>query len=316
MSTALTAAVGGGFISALMYLSVLSGSLGGVILVYLAPLPLFAAGLAVGRSGALVAGVTAAVLVAGFSGSLVLIVTYLVFSVVPTLVMVRQGLLSRLAADGTTEWYPPGRLLMILAGLGAAGLGLATVAALGEANGLRGVVQEMLGTSLNSVLPPDPVGGPAGSPALEGVTAVFPGVVAVSWLLMIVINGLLAQGAVGHFQHLVRPPLVMAEIELPPWAALVFALTVLGAVMLSDGAGYLLTNLALVLSVPFFFAGLAVVHAFARARQAKAGMLVMFYLVLSVFAWPVLAVVGLGIIEQWVGLRRRIAATARKKGEA
>ena len=92
-------------------------------------------------------------------------------------------------------------------------------------------------------------------------------------------------------------------------------LTVLGAVALEGEIGFLLVNLAIVQALPFFFSGLAVVHAYAARRAAKVAFLVVFYLVLSFLAWPVVAVIGLGIIEQWAGLRGRIAATA-DRGEA
>ncbi|CAK0751199.1 DUF2232 domain-containing protein [Azospirillaceae bacterium] len=324
MPSAMTAAFGSGFCSALMYLSVLTGSFGGMILVYLAPLPLFLAGLAYGTPAVLVAGITAVVLVVGLSGSLVLPLALLGFAVVPVVVVVRQGLLSRpvagSGAEGSipaVEWYPPGRLLVILTGIGGVALVAALVLTLGSDGGLQGVVQHLLAVTLNEVLLPS--AGESGSgfePAALLIAEIFPGAVITSWLLMVVINGLLAQGVLSHFGRMIRPALSMAELELPHWMPLVFALSVLGAVLVRDQVGYALVNLSLIQAVPFFFAGLGVVHAFARYRRAKVGILVMFYLILSVFAWPVLVVVGLGIIEQWARLRRRFAADGPDQGEA
>ena len=72
---------------------------------------------------------------------------------------------------------------------------------------------------------------------------------------------------------------------------------------------YLALNVVIVLLVPFFFAGLAVVHAFASGRQARTLLLVVFYFFLLVSGWPIALVIGLGVIEQWAGLRRRFART-------
>ena len=72
---------------------------------------------------------------------------------------------------------------------------------------------------------------------------------------------------------------------------------------------YLALNAAIVLLVPFFFAGLAVVHAFAGGRQARTLLLMVFYFFLLVSGWPIAMVVGLGVIEQWAGLRRRFSRT-------
>src|SRR5260370_18636582 len=57
----LAAAIASGVVAALLYLAVLTGSLGALILVYLVQLPLFGAGLSLGVKAAMVAGGTAAI---------------------------------------------------------------------------------------------------------------------------------------------------------------------------------------------------------------------------------------------------------------
>ena len=85
---------------------------------------------------------------------------------------------------------------------------------------------------------------------------------------------------------------------------------VTGAVAdIADQTNLLALNAAIVLLVPFFFAGLAVVHAFAGGRQARTLLLMVFYFFLLVSGWPIAMVVGLGVIEQWAGLRRRFSRT-------
>ncbi len=323
MPPALLAALAGGATAAAMYLTLLTGSTGGMVMVYLAPLPLFLAGLAFGPKTAAIAGGMAVVLVFGIGGGIVLPLTFLVFSVVPVLMVGRQALLSRRRQDGGVEWYPPGLLLLSLAGLGVAAVLAATVLALvfGGDGGLRVVVRDLLAGNLAQLLaiPGDPAAadrGPEVAAAIATTIAqVFPGVVAVSWLLMVVTNGLLAQALLVRFNRLMRPMLRMTELELPGWMPLALAVTLLGAMLLEGEIGFLAVNLAIVLALPFFFSGLAVVHAYAARRAAKVAFLVVFYLVLSFLAWPVVAVIGLGIIEQWAGLRGRIAATA-DRGEA
>ena len=69
--------------------------------------------------------------------------------------------------------------------------------------------------------------------------------------------------------------------------------------------GYYGGNLAIFLVIPFFFVGLAVVHAWCRGKSAGTFMLIAFYVVMVFFGWLVLVIAVLGLIEQWVGLRRR-----------
>jgi hypothetical protein len=131
--------------------------------------------------------------------------------------------------------------------------------------------------------------------------------------MLLAINGVLAQGALARFGLTWRPSPDIAALTLPK--ALPAAALLCGALAAVPGTvGYLGLNLVLVLSIAFFLAGLAVVHALARRLEARLFMLIAFYAVLF-FGWPVLVVAGLGFLEPWVGLRRRFAATAPGQGE-
>ena len=66
-------------------------------------------------------------------------------------------------------------------------------------------------------------------------------------------------------------------------------------------------NLAMILAVPYFFLGLTVVHAWAHRVSFTGTALVVFYLMLVIWGWAALIVAGIGVIEQWSGLGRRIA---------
>jgi uncharacterized protein YybS (DUF2232 family) len=313
MTKGLWMAIGGGVLSALLYLSVVSGSFGSLILAYLAPLPLLMVGLGLGFRSCLVAGGTAIVVVS-LLGGLLFGLTYGIANVAVTAVIVRQSLLARTGPDGGLEWYPPGLMLVILTGLGLAAIGLAALATLGSPGGLEGSVREFLTIGLGGDLRSVP--GATGqtevpmADLVEGFTQVFPAMVVVSWLAMAIINAALAQGVLMRFGRNLRPAMRVSSIELPPWTSLPLAAAGVLALVGGDGQiGYLAVNAAIVLLVPFFFAGLAVVHAFAGRRQARTLLLVVFYFFLLVSGWPIALVVGLGVIEQWAGLRRRFSRT-------
>ena len=61
---------------------------------------------------------------------------------------------------------------------------------------------------------------------------------------------------------------------------------------------------ALILGFGFFFVGLGVLHALLRGHPL---MLTALYVSL-VLSWPALIVTALGLVEQWVDLRRRFAS--------
>ena len=307
LTTALAVALAGGVASALLYVSVQSGGFGALILVYLAPLPLFVTGLWLGTTAVAVAGAIAAAVVLLATGSPLATAGYAATGVLPAVLVVRQALLARPAVDGGgdgIEWYPPGHLLMGLTGLGIAGILIAVLLASGEPGGLEAMVREMLRGMAEQFAPE---GEPPPDEAF-GFASAMPGIMAVSWLLMTIVNATLAQGLLMRFGRNRRPPMRLAELELPAWAPPAFAVAVLGAMALPGMAGFVALNAAIVLALPFAFAGLAVVHVFAARQRSRTALLVGFYLFLFLFGWPIVIMVGLGVIEQWMGLRRRMRA--------
>jgi hypothetical protein len=191
---------------------------------------------------------------------------------------------------------------MGLTGLGGAAFLAALVLALGEPNGLEGVVQRAMAGMAAQILAQ---GDAAPEPEAFWIASALPGFVVISWLSMTIVNGALAQGALMRFGRNRRPPMRLVDIDLPRWTAPAFLTLVAGASVAPDPVGFIALNMALILAVPIAFAGLSVVHAVARSRSAKTPILVGFYMFLFLFGWPIVLMVGLGMIEQWMGLRRR-----------
>jgi len=103
-----------------------------------------------------------------------------------------------------------------------------------------------------------------------------------------------------------RPSPDLARLALPLWLPL--AVGVAAAAMIFGGTGrYLGLNALIALCVPFGLAGLAVLHMAARRLPHPTMALVCFYTLAVMFGWPFLAVTVLGLLEHWLGLRRRLA---------
>jgi len=61
------------------------------------------------------------------------------------------------------------------------------------------------------------------------------------------------------------------------------------------------------MGVPFFFTGLAVVHALAAQTRWPTLFLVFFYFVICLIVHLTLLVALLGAVDQWVDFRKRFA---------
>lgn len=337
MSKQTLIAIGAGVLSAILATAFMMRAPGALFIVYLASLPLFMSGLALGPQAVAISGAIG-FMATGLAGGGLLAGIFGITLALPAWLVVRQMLLQRFPMgpggtpntpqatpqaapqkspwatprDTQAEWFSPGEMLCWLTTL-AAGLFLMSVLV-----NLWGgqSLSELVSTNLAQVLK-EIAHGMDPSRQKEAVaimTPLFPGAVGVSWLVMIIVNAALAQGLLVRLKHNLRPSPTYADLELPNWMSWPLVGSAALALMGSGEMEYTGRNLAMILAVPYFFLGLAVVHAWAR-RVAHTGMvLVAFYLVLVVSGWAALVVAGIGILEQWTGIRKRFHGPGDQKG--
>jgi hypothetical protein len=300
--TAVLAAIALGVAGGGLYLAVVLGSPGALILVYLTQLPLFAAGLWLGVGAAAIAGVTATLMLLAASDFLAAAV-FAGLNVVPVTLLVRQALLARRQPDETVAWYPPGLLTAWLTAFALGGIGVAVIVFGGPA-GLHAALSEVIQQALDR-LSFQPGTADEGEIA-DALALVVPGIIAASWMVMAIINATLAQGVLTRFKLNWRPSPDLAQLDLPLWIPL--ALAVAATLTMLGGMGrFFGVNAIVTLSVPFCLAGLGVVHALTRRLSNPRFILVLFYVLAGLFGWPLLVAAALGLVEPWLGLRRRFA---------
>lgn len=288
-----------GVVSALLYLSILSGSPGAFALAYFSQMPLFLAGLALGVAPAAIACGIALVGLAAAT-QIATAALFVLLTILPVLYVVRQALLSRQDASGQTEWYPPGR---ILAGLTAYGLVLLAAAALyyaGEPGGLEAAARHYLETVLQVSAGTDKA---SMTPTVELIARYIPGTVIGSAAIMVAVNAALAQGALARSGHALRPSPAYHRVALPAWPAIALPVAV-AAAFVPGWVGFLGGNAAVIVAVPFALVGLAVLHSISRRWPARGLALGFIYLTTVLLGWPAILVAGIGVVDHWSPLRR------------
>ncbi len=300
-----------GLLSAVLFLSLAKGFAAGMILSYVAPLPLMLAGLSLGWRMAAASGLAAMAAVAAVAGGLSAL-PFAVTAVLPSVVVARQALLWRGSADGAVEWYPPGLLLGWLTALvcGLVVLGALLVPS-GEA-GIEGWVRETVGQTVGMVAPTVPAEDRA--KVVGWWVPFFPAMVAGSWLVMSVANAAAAQGILARQGKSRRPSPAYRKLTLPVWLG-VFLLVACAAAMTGGDLGYVARSLAVVALLPFALLGIATVHGKLAVRPHAGLLLAVFYGVLVVaFGWAVVAVAGLGLVK-FLSMFRRPATPGGGKEE-
>ncbi len=309
-------AVAAGAVSAMLYGSLIVGlgdgglgsssfGLAAFIAPYFAQAPLFLIGLWMGVGAASLAAALASVLLFALGGFLYAL-AFVVVNAAPAVFITRQALLGRPNREGGIEWYPVGQLLLWLVGMAASVLFALAVYYVDRPGGFAGVIAAMLERTIRLEGAPETMAA-----TLQGSAAIFPGVAAVSWLVMVALNGAIAQGLLARLGRNLRPSPDIAAIELPRQLAMLALIACIGAAM-PGFAGFLGVNLAIVLAAAYVFVGLGVVHVLSRRLPNRRWWLGAIYLVIALFGWPLVALLLTGLAEPWIGLRGRLSGGAPK----
>ena len=304
MSREILTALAAGLASAVLYLSMRTGTPGALLLAYLSSFPLLFAGLSAGWVWSVVAGITALAGIAAGASALMALLFGLMM-VVPAVLIARQGTLSRPGtAPGVVEWYPSGLLLSWLTGYALAGLAGVAFALSGQDGGMVGVTGRYLESALR-LMAPEQAGTEFGT-VVTAAARYLPGMMGAVWIAVIVANAALAQALLVRLGWNRRPSPAYSAVEVP--RALLAPLAFCAVLSLMSGQlGAVGLNGMIIAAMPFMFQGLAVAHALLRGRVGRGPILAVVYLSIVLMSWPAILFVGLGIIEQWVQLRRRHA---------
>ena len=289
--------LGAGAAAALMFASVVSGSIAATLLFYLAPLPIFIAALGWSHLAGLIAAAVA---------TAVTIVSATFFMAVAVVAfgawwLGYSALLARPASNGgagALEWYPAGRLVLWAAVIGT----LVVVAAIPNFGLDQQSAQAALRKSYERILRDQSL--------IDILVVAVPPAAAVFSTVTNLFNLWLAARIVKISGRLRRPWPDLAALTLPASSSGLLAAAIAGS-FLPDLFGVLLGAFAASLLMAFAILGFAVLHAITRGRSSRAVVLGAVYAAAGILGWPVLAISILGLAEAAFNIRSRFA---RKRG--
>lgn len=323
MSRLQLAAISAGVLSGLAVLASMLAGIAGIPLIFIALAPTFAVGLSLGLGAALLALAAAAAaswlagsMVLGASGGFHVALNYVIAFGLPQAWLIRLALLSQDGPAGR-KWYPPGRLLAWLVGLAVAFLAAAEIAFWGSEGGLAGAIhgpELELAVRMVGEIRGRPMEESEVSAVASAVASIMPAMAANSWLVMMLVNGILAQAVLARAGRALRPSMAFADFELPMAMLYLFG----GTLVLSfvpEPFGALGTAAVMVVSFAYLVLGLAVIHALVRRLAARQLVLFGIYLLLVVMSWLAILVALLGLVEQGLGLRKRFVAASKGRKE-
>ena len=290
--------LGAGAAAALLFASVVSGSIAAIFLFYLAPLPILIAALGWSHVAGLIAAASATAVVVALSGVFFFAVPVIAFG---AWWLGYLALLARAATNGgggALEWYPTGRLV-----LWAAVIGTAIVAAAVPNFGTdQQSLQAALRKTYERILRDQSL--------IDVLVVAVPPAAAVFSTITNVFNLWLAARVVKISGRLKRPWPDLAAWTLPTSTPVFLAAAIAGS-FLPDLLGILAGAFAASLLMAFAMLGFAVLHAITRGMRTRALVLAAVYAAAAVLGWPVLAMSILGLAEAAFNIRGRVA---RRRG--
>jgi hypothetical protein len=310
---ALLVGLGAGAVSAVLFASASTGTLLGLLVLFLlSPMPVAIAGLGWGWA--------TAALACGFGALLILFIgtprAGIVYALTlggPTVYLSHLILLNRTSGDGVVEWYPIGRVLAWLAGLGAVLGGLALVTNGGSLDDLKATFRGQYERFFQSGLAPgtdQPLGPEQIAALAEFSVAMLTSFIATMWIAIAAFNLWAAAHVTRISGQLSRPwpdltLIAMPRIVPPAMAAAVLATFIPGI------PGLVAAGVVSALLAAYGLVGLAIVHNVTRGMAARPLILGAIYSALFfLFALvaPVLALAA--IAEPLSPLRRTPLPTA------
>ncbi len=284
-----------------------------VLLSYLASIPLFMVGLGLGLSFNSVAVVVGLFVLLSFwppSFGAFYVISY----AGPALVLSALALRQKRNADGQRAWHSEGNLLTALASYPCVLFLAIYITTAGHDGGLLAMTVDAFNGMSEQIITMLKDNGQEVSPEMilkmhqyfEICARVTPALAMCAWLFSTLLAIAIAQGLLQSRLWNKRPSFELNDLHVPNWVVFAAATTGLIGMYAPAPYDYVGLNLALILGIPFFFVGVAVIHAAAAQTKHPTVMLIIFYTLISIIIHLVLLVALLGAVDQWVDFRKRL----------
>jgi hypothetical protein len=216
------------------------------------------------------------------------------------------ALMGRPRPDGGRDWISAGWMTTAWVGCGMVVIVTVIIALPGE----PGMAEEQIRQTLNRLLETALV-QPGVRDEASGVVemmAALPAVIVVSWMIVHLLNGIIAQAILVKLGRALRPNPTAASLVLPLAVAAILAFAAaFGAFGQDPGLAYIGRNLLVVTACAYLLAGFAAVHRWTARFKQRRWVLIGVYASAAVLQYPLAALSLIGLIDQLAQARQRLA---------
>lgn len=306
MIKSLPIAIASGLASALLFGTLSSGTPLALILFYLAPLPIFIAGLGWGHRLASIAALVGCGVIFVITAEQ-LAMLYLGAVALPAALLCFFALLSR-QTDTQTEWYPLGRLVMVASFFAAGFVVLALALLGGDIDVMYKNINEMVTAlvSQNQNFKELQAQNPDMANRFVAMAVKFaPAGAAAMWLVSTLVNMFLGQKLLQMSKKAIRTEAAISEMVYPNIFLYCFAgslaLAFIGGIPGLVGGAFAAVGI-----MAYAILGFVVIHNITAGHTFQPLILGFTYLVVLLFSWLALVVImAVGLVDSFFGLRQK-----------
>ena len=289
--------IAAGVASTLCVVAAAQAGIAGALLMLIAPLPIYIAALGFGKHAAI--GASAAALIStAFGVSPMFAVLVGLLYTVPASFVGHQANLSQQHEDGQLEWYPLPNLLFNLSALIAIGPIIMAFYSGYDPESMAPALKELF----LEIMAQNPQAPPINQTDLD---ALIPSLLKISpflfggfWLIIHALNYQLGAAITRSSGYLPRPKDdVAATLSLPKIAVIIALVSVVLAVSTSGIVQFAASAIAGVFNMALAFVGLAAAHERARTNSGQLFLLILSYLIIIIFYFPIVLFAIGGIIR-------------------
>jgi hypothetical protein len=290
-----------GLLSSALFLVIYATGLG-FIFMFTPTLPIFYVGLHHGVLTAARASLIAAALT--FLGiSLSSAVIFAILLGLPACYMTRYALKHTVSAQGTIRWYPIGMIIVNLSFYAVLFIGLMTAYYHSAPGGLQALIAQHVSGSIKELQAE--YGEAMGLIAREWAFLIFP-VTIWLWALCLYGHAWIATRMLQKAGKAKRPDFAVTPFYMPGWVLYLLGVSALASLIGSDSMKFFGKSSLIVLMLPYFFQGMALMHANSLNWPNRRFFLFIVYFLIIAQVWPALGLSALGIWEQLKTLNKHL----------
>lgn len=272
----------------------------GFLLSYFASLPLYLVGFGLGKSSGAIACLVPLLLFLALGPNQAGL--FALMNVMPTLIIVHLSLMQ----NSDQQWYPIGHVISWLVMVAIVVASAALIIASANHIDVMAEIQEWV----NSTIEP----GMISETSSAHVMPFSLGIIGASWILVNMVNALVAIRVLSNFKLNLRPQLSQADWHVPNYWDIPLIVGILVFVAphlplnfdLSENLVIIGKTIISLSSIPLFIIGLHVIYLWLMQFKNSRFLFNVIVVIAFFLVWPALLIVGLGVLEPWYGLRQRV----------